>query len=311
MGTNTIRNLHFAAPLSASLENENFTLSLACDSYSIAQTDAAIATALAPYETAAQRDAAIAAALAAYSTTGEVSGLIAAALLDYSTTGQMNAAIASAVGAIDLSGYYTSAQTDAAITAALVPMALNNAPEWTANPPTWELLKGTNVLRNLHFAGPLSASLQNNTDTLEIDCDSYEKAETYTQAEVNSVVAAAVDALNIDQYATDTDVSTAVSDALVPYYTAAQVDAEIAANGFDASQYWTRTESDSRYFVQTANAGFTSLIRDNVSAANDPRSAAQGAAQHQRALQQHHPGAALRRLFKGRGGRGAMCSRAI
>ena len=74
--------------------------------------------------------------------------------------------------------------------------------------------------------------------------------------------AAAVAALNIDQYATDTDVSTAISDALAPYYTAAQVDAEIAANGFDASQYWTRTESD---FVQTANAGFASLIRDNVS----------------------------------------------
>ena len=127
--------------MSASLENDNFTLSLACDSYSIAQTDAAIATALASYETAAQRDAA-------------VSGLIAAALLDYSTTGQMNAAIASAVGAIDLSGYYTSAETDAAITAALVPVALNNAPEWTANPPTRELLKGTNVLRNLRFAGP-------------------------------------------------------------------------------------------------------------------------------------------------------------
>ena len=125
------------------------------------------------------------------------------------------------------------------------------------------------MLRNLHFAGPLSASLQNNTDTLEIDCDSYEKAETYTQAEVNSVVAAAVDALHIDQYATDTDVSTAVSDALVLYYTAARVDAEIAANGFDASQYWTRTESDSQYFVQTANAGFTSL-RD----AHDPRPAA-------------------------------------
>ena len=120
---------HFAAPLSASLENENFTLSLACDSYSIAQTDAAIA--LVPYKTAAQRDAAIAAALAAYST---VNGLIAAALLDYSTTGQMNDAIASAVGAIDLSGYYTSAQTDAAITAVLVPVALNNAPR-SLRPP--------------------------------------------------------------------------------------------------------------------------------------------------------------------------------
>ena len=104
------------------------------------------------------------------------------------------------------------------------------------------------MLRNLHFARPLSASLQ----------------KTSTQAEVNSVVAAAVDALNIDQYATDTEVSTAVSDALVLYYTAEQVDAEIAFNGFDASQYWTRTESDSRYFAQTANAGFTSLIRNTV-----------------------------------------------
>ncbi|CAE7490703.1 unnamed protein product, partial [Symbiodinium pilosum] len=100
--TNTLRNLHFNAPLSVSLQNDNFTLSLACDSYSVAKADAAvaaaIATALAPFATAAQRDAAIAAALAAYS-----------------TTAQMDAAIA-AVAAIDLSPYYTGAQTDAAIT---------------------------------------------------------------------------------------------------------------------------------------------------------------------------------------------------
>ena len=65
LGTNTVRNLHFNAPLSMSLQNEGFTLSLACDSYSIAQADSAIAAALVPYETAAQRDAAIAAALTA------------------------------------------------------------------------------------------------------------------------------------------------------------------------------------------------------------------------------------------------------
>ena len=94
----------------------------------------------------------------------------------------MNSAIAAAVAGIDLSPYYTAAQTDAAITAPLVPVTLSNAPAWGANPPTWEPLKGANVLRNLHFAGTLSASLQNNTDTLEIDCDSFEKAETYTQA---------------------------------------------------------------------------------------------------------------------------------
>ena len=192
---------------------------------------------------------------------------IAAALVQYYTAAQVDTQITAAVAGIDLSPYYTSAQTDAAITAALVP-TLSNAPAWGASPPTWELLKGTNVLRNLHFAGPLSASLQNNADTLEIDCDCYEKAETYTQAEVNSVVSGAIDALNITQYRTESQVSTSISDALVPYYTAAQVDAEIAANGFNASDYYTRTQSDNRYFPNNANPGnaevFT-LVRDSVS----------------------------------------------
>ena len=264
LGTNTLRNLHFNAPLSVSLQNDNFTLSLACDSYSVAEADAAIATALAPYETAAQRDAAIAAALAAYSTTTEMNAAIAAALLQYYTATQVDNQIATAVANIDLTPYYTSAQTDAAITAALVPVALSNAPAWGANPPTWELLKGTNVLRNLHFAGPLRASLQNNTDTLQIECDCYDKSETYTQAEVNTVVSGAIDALNITQYQTETDVDTAISDALVDYYTSAQVDAEIAANSFNASDYYTKTQSDSRYFVSNANAGNISLIRDTV-----------------------------------------------
>ena len=263
-GEITLRNLHFNAPLSVSLQNDNFTLSLACDSYSIAQADAAIAAALVPYETAAQRNAAVAAALTAYSTTTETSATIAAALAQYYTAAQVDSEIATAVAGIDLSPYYTSAQTDAAITAALVPVALSNAPAWGANPPTWELLKGSNVLRNLHFAGPLSASLQNNTDTLEIDCDSYEKAETYTQAEVNSVVSGAIDALNITQHRTDSQVSQAISDALAPYYTSAEVDLAIAGNSVDLSDYYTRSQSDSRYFLQNASPGNVSLVRDNV-----------------------------------------------
>ncbi|CAE7476412.1 unnamed protein product, partial [Symbiodinium necroappetens] len=265
VGASTLRRLHVTAPLSISLQNEDQALSIACDSY--AAIAAAIAAALAPYETAAQRDAAITAALAAFSNTSEVNGLIAAALTAYSyysITAEMNSAISAAVAGIDLSPYYSSAQTDAAITAALVPVTLSNAPAWGANPPTWELLKGTNVLRNLHFAGPLSASLQNNTDTLEIDCDSYEKAETYTQAEVNSVVAGAIDVLNVTQYRTEAQVSTAISDALVPYYDASQVDAQIAANSFDSSQYYTRTQSDSRYFLTTANFVGTTLVRTDV-----------------------------------------------
>ena len=188
-----------------SLQNDNFALSLACDSYSIAQADAAIAAALVPYETAAQRDAAIAAALTAYSTTTETSAAIAAALLQYYAATQVDTQIASAVAGIDLTPYYTSTQTDAAITAALVPVTLSNA-AWGANPPTWELLQGSNVLRNLHFAGPLLASLQNNTDTLQLECDAYLKAETFVQAEVNSVVAGAIDALNVTQYRTEAQV---------------------------------------------------------------------------------------------------------
>ena len=136
LGTNTLRNLHFNAPLSVSLQNDNFTLSLACDSYNTAQTDAAIATALTPYETAAQRDAAIATALLAYSTTTEMDAAIAAALVQHYTATQVDAQIASAIAGIDLTPYYTSAQTDAAITAALVPVTLSNAPAWGANPPT-------------------------------------------------------------------------------------------------------------------------------------------------------------------------------
>ena len=215
MGTNQIRNLHVTAPLSASVQNDNFTLSLACDAYNIAQADAAIAaaitTALLPYETAAQRDAAIAAALAAFSTTAEVNSLIAAALADYSTTAGVNSLIATA-----LTDYSTAAQVNAAIATAVGGIDLSNY---------------------------------------------YERAETYSQAEVNSVVSGAIDALNITQYRTESQVSTAISDALAPYYTASEVDAAIS-NSFNAADYFTRTQSDSRYLC---NAEVFTLVRDSVS----------------------------------------------
>ena len=133
VGTNTIRNLHFAAPLSATLENDNFTLSLACDSYSIAQTHAAIAAVLVCYETAAQRDAAIAAALHQ-----ERAHRRGPARQQHHGSNE----------AIDLSSYYTSAQTDAAITAALVPVALSNAPNRVDGEPS-----NMGAAENLHFAG--------------------------------------------------------------------------------------------------------------------------------------------------------------
>ena len=81
---------------------------------------------------------------------------------------------------------------------------------------------------------------------------------------------------------------TAISDVLLDYYTSAQVDAEIAANSFNGSDYYTKTQSDSRYFVSNANAGNISLIRNAViSTLTDSNS--QIAFEHQR----HPSGTAL------------------
>ena len=53
--------------------------------------------------------------------------------------------------------------------------------------------------------------MQNNTGTLEIDCASYERAKTYIQAEVDSVVSGAINALSISQYRTKSQVTQAIS----------------------------------------------------------------------------------------------------
>ena len=88
----------------------------------------------------------------------------------------------------------------------------------------------------------------------------YERAETYCQAEVNSVVSGAIDSLNITQYRTESQVSSSISDALVPYYTASEVDAAIASNSFNAADYFTRTQSDSRCFPNNVNPGNAEVL---------------------------------------------------
>ena len=165
--------------------------------YTSAQTDAAIAAALLPFETAAQRDAAIAAALATYYTSAQTDAALAAAL----------------------ASYYTSAQTDAAIAAAV---ALSNGQSWTGG-PTFNLLRGSNVLRNLSVAGALTASFQNLDDTILIESDSYARSETYTQAETGAAITAAIDALNLSQYRTEAQVLALIAGELVPYWDQTEV----------------------------------------------------------------------------------------
>ena len=227
------------------------------------QMDAAIAAALVPYSTKAQRETAVATALLAYYTSAETDAAITAAvgaidlsgyytiaqtdaailaaLAPYYTSAQTDAAIPAAVGAVDLSGYYTSAQTDAAITAALVPVTLGNAPAW-AGQTSWELLKGSNVLRNLAFEAPLSAQLQNNGDTLQVSVD----LSDYVP--FSGLQAPILNEINI---------------ALGDYWTQAETTIEIG-NQISAAGLLTQAQGDARYFAVNANNSFESLVRTNV-----------------------------------------------
>ena len=246
-GTNQIRNLHATGPLSIALANDDWTLSFGCDAYTTQQTDDAIAAALTDYFTRAEVTVTVVAAideskgytdtqLADYSTTAQTTQAITDALVPYGTAVQRDAAIAAALAA-----YYTSAQTDAAIAAAIAPyytsaetdaaiaaaVALSNGQTWTGG-PTFNLLRGGNVLRNLSVAGALTATFQNLDDTILIESDSYARSETYTQLETGAAITAAIDALNLSQYRTEAQVLALIATALVPYWDQGEVSSFVA-----------------------------------------------------------------------------------
>ena len=183
-------------------ESKGYTDTQLTDYSTTAQMTQAITDALVPFETAAQRDAAIAAALAAYYTSAQTDAVIAAAIAPY----------------------YTSAQTDAAIAAAV---ALSNGQSWTGG-ATFNLLRGSNVLRNLSVAGALTATFQNLDDTILIESDSYARSETYTQAETGAAITAAIDALNLSQYRTEAQVLALIAGELVPYWDQTEVSTYVA-----------------------------------------------------------------------------------
>ena len=122
---------------------------------------------------------------------------------------------------------------------------LVNAPAWVGN-VTWDLLAGTNQIRNLHATRPLSIALTNDDWTLSFGCDAYTTQETddaiaaaltnyFTRAEVTVTVVAAIDEskaytdTQLVPYSTTVQMNQAITDALVPFETAAQRDAAIAA----------------------------------------------------------------------------------
>ena len=102
-----------------------------------------------------------------------------------------------------------------------------NAPAW-AGFTTWELVRGSNVVRNLHFVAPLSAALANGDDTLSITADCYSTAGTdaaiaaallayYTSSQVDTL---------LGDYRTgtaqDAETTSAITAALLAYYTSQQ-----------------------------------------------------------------------------------------
>ena len=255
-GTNQIRNLHATGPLSIALANDDWTLSFGCDAYTTQETDDAIAAALTNYFTRAEVTVTVVAAideskaytdtqLVPYSTTVQMNQAITDALVPFETAAQRDAAIAAAlVGYYDstqtdaaivaaLASFYTSAQTDAAIAAA----ALSNGQSWTGG-PTFNLLRGSNVLRNLSVAGALTASFQNLDDTILIESDSYARSETYTQAETGAAITAAIDALNLSQYRTEAQVLALIAGELVPYWDQTEVSSFVAG---ELSNYATNS----------------------------------------------------------------------
>ena len=249
-GTNQIRNLHATGPLSIQLANDDWTLSFGCDAYTTLETDQVIAAALTNYFTRAEVTVTVVAAideskaytdtqLADYSTTTQMNQAISDALVPFETAAQRDAAIAAA-----LAGFYDSTQTDAAITAALVPygtaaerdtaiaaalasVTLSNGQSWTGG-PTFNLLRGSNVLRNLSVAGALTASFQNLDDTILIESDSYARSETFTQAETGAAITAAIDALDLSQFQNETEVQALIAAALVPYWDQTEVSTYVA-----------------------------------------------------------------------------------
>ena len=239
-------------------ESKAYTDTQLADYSTTTQMTQAITDALVPFETAAQRDTAIAAALAGFYDSTQTDAAITAALVPYSTTAQMNQAITDALVPFEtaaqrqrdtaiaaaLAGFYDSTQTDAAITAALVPygtaaerdtaiaaalasVTLSNGQSWNGG-PTFNLLRASNVLRNLSVAGALTATFQNLDDTILIESDSYARSETYTQAETGAAITAAIDALNLSQYRTEAQVLALIAGELVPYWDQTEVSTYVA-----------------------------------------------------------------------------------
>ena len=237
-GTNQLRNLHAVAPLSIALANDNWTLSFSVDSYSTAPDALLLPKA---------SEAWVLAELGGYSTTQQTADAIATALSNYFTQAEVTfnlvAGVTESKDCTDaqLASYSDTAAMNQAIADALASAALSNGQSWTGG-PTFNLLKGTTVLRNLSVAGALTATFQNLDDTILIESDSYPRSQTYTQLETGAAITAALDALNLSQYRTEAQVLALIAGELVTYWDQSEVSSYVAG---ELSNYQTSSQVSS------------------------------------------------------------------
>ena len=153
---------------------------------------------------------------------------------------------------------------------------------------TWDLLAGTNQIRNLHATGPLSIQLANDDWTLSFGCDAYSKAEAdallaplASEVWVSNEILAALAA-----YSTTVQVGTAISDALGAYSSTAEMNTAIsdAVDALNVGQYqdaggvqflidqallayWTQAEVSSFVAGELANYVTSSSVTSAISSA--------------------------------------------
>ena len=229
-----------------------------------------IATALLPHVQQAALDAALAlrdgrldaaeALIAALQAAGyQTSGDLATALLGYVTQAAYDAGQAlqdsrldaadAAILALQNAGPYATSgdlnslqvSLQSAIDGLLAEIAtlggatnLVNAPAWPGN-VTWDLLAGTNTVRNLHAVAPLSIQLANDNWTLSFACDAYSRGET--DALLLPKASEVWVTTQLGGYYTVQEANDAITAALGNYFTRAEATANLVAGITECKDY--------------------------------------------------------------------------
>ena len=151
------------------------------------------------YVTSADTQTQIDDSLSGYSTTDEVEGMISAATEDFVDSGQVQTQIDNAISGIDLSDYYTSAETQSAITESL-----------SGKQDT--LVSGTNIktINNQSLLGSGNIDIQGgggsgSESVVELTKAQYEALSAY--ASDTTYVITDADAVDLNDFATSGDVA--------------------------------------------------------------------------------------------------------